>query len=238
MGERIDKVITSQGTMTRAGVKRLLKTGAVTVNGKTVKDPGLHVEPATDIISVSGKQLCYRKFVYIMMNKPAGVLSASRDPKAKTVIDLLPEEFRRPGLFPAGRLDKDTTGFVLITDDGDFAHRILSPGRHVDKLYEAQLDRPVGEKETALFAQGLTLDDGLTCMGARLEPLEGLPYPAARVTVCEGKFHQVKRMFAAVDRTVLALKRLAIGSVVLDSALAPGECREITEKELGSIFNK
>lgn len=236
--QRVDKIITSQGTMTRAEVKRLLKSGAVTVNGKTVKDPGLHVQPETDLIVINGTALRYRRFLYLMMNKPAGVLSASRDPKAETVIDLLPEELRRAGLFPAGRLDKDTTGFVLITDDGDFAHRMLSPARHVEKLYEAQLDHPVGEKEIAAFAAGITLEDGLVCMKARLEPLADNPFPAARVTVCEGKFHQVKRMFAAVDRTVIALRRLAIGGVRLDEGLSPGECRELTENELNSIFNK
>lgn len=235
--QRIDKIITSQGTMTRAQVRRLLKSGAVTVNGKTVKDSGAHVQPETDIITVNGEPLRYRRFIYIMMNKPSGVLSASRDPKAQTVIDLLPKELCRAGLFPAGRLDKDTTGFVLITDDGDFAHKILSPSRRVEKLYEAQLDRPVGEKEAAAFADGLTLEDGFECLKAHLEPLGDNP-PAARVTVCEGKFHQVKRMFAAVGATVVALKRLAIGGVRLDETLAPGECRELTENELNSILNK
>lgn len=236
--QRIDRMIASQGTQTRAGIRRLLKAGAVTVNGKIEKDPGRHVEPGKDQIALNGVPLQYQQYLYLMLYKPAGVLSASRDPKAETVLDLLPERFRREGLFPAGRLDKDTTGFVLITDDGGFAHRMLSPKQHVEKLYEAQLDKPVGEEEIRRFASGLVLEDGFSCMEARLEPLAGRPFPAARVTICEGKFHQVKRMFAAVGRTVVALHRLAIGNVWLDASLSPGECRELTQQERHSIFNK
>lgn len=236
--QRIDKMIASQGKLTRADVRRAVKAGAVQVNGAVVKDPGEHVDTQADQVSVNGIPLMYREHIYIMMNKPAGVLSASRDPKAPTVIDLVPQELRRNGLFPAGRLDKDTTGFVLITDDGDFAHQILSPKNHVPKVYEAELDFSVGAQEISAFAGGIVLEDGTQCQNAVLEPLTDKQVPTARVTVCEGKFHQVKRMFAAVGKTVLSLKRLSIGGVPLDDSLRDSECRELTDSELHSIFNK
>lgn len=236
--QRIDKMITSQGALTRTEVRRMMKAGCVQVNGAVVKDPGKHVDTQADEVFVNGVPLIYREHVYIMMNKPAGVLSASRDPKAPTVIDLVPEELRRGGLFPAGRLDKDTTGFILITDDGELSHRMLSPKNHVPKVYEAVLDLPVGEEEAAAFAKGIVLEDGTRCREAVLEPLADKQPPAARVTLCEGKFHQVKRMFSAVGRTVLALKRLSIGGVALDESLNYSQCRLLTDFELHSILDK
>lgn len=236
--QRIDKIITSQGLLTRTDVRRMVKSGAVQVNGAVVKDPGKHVDTQSDQITINGIPLIYREHIYIMMNKPAGVLSASRDPKTPTVIDLVPKELQRAGLFPAGRLDKDTTGFILITDDGDFAHRILSPKNHVPKVYEAELDAPVHPEDITAFSRGIVLEDGVQCRSAVLEPLADKQVPAARVTLCEGKFHQVKRMFAAVGKTVVSLKRLSIGGVALDESLAPSQCRLITDLELHSILNK
>ena len=172
-----------------------------------------------------------------MMNKPAGVISASSDPKCPTAVDLVPPEYQRAGLFPAGRLDKDTTGFLLITDDGDFAHRMLAPKRHVPKTYHATLDAMADESQCARFSGGLTLADGFTCLPAKVRMLPG-EEPVAEVILHEGKYHQVKRMFAAVGLHVLALRRVAIGGVSLDPSLAPGECRELTREELTGITGK
>lgn len=235
---RLDKAIASQGTQTRSQVRKMLKNGLVTVNGVPEKDAGRHVCAGEDVICINGVALNYRRFIYIMMNKPAGVVSASRDPKTQTVVDLVPESLKRDGLFPAGRLDKDTTGFMLITDDGDYAHRMLSPKNHVSKIYVAALDAPVCEKEIQEFEKGIVLSDGTKCLRALLEPLNDGAEACARVTVCEGKFHQVKRMFQAVGREVTALKRVQIGGVKLDESLKPGECRQLTQNEELSIFNK
>ena len=169
-----------------------------------------------------------------MMNKPAGVLSAARDSRTPTVIDLLPEALRRRGLFPAGRLDKDTTGLLIITDDGDMAHRMLAPKSHVMKRYEAVLDIPADEEDVDAFAKGIPLQD-FVCLPARLELEKGTCI--ARVEVQEGKFHQVKRMFAARGKTVLTLKRLRIGGLDLDETLQPGQARELNEKEIALIFS-
>ena len=168
-----------------------------------------------------------------MLNKPSGVLSAAKDPDCPTVVDLLPPELSRRGLFPAGRLDKDTTGLLIITDDGDFAHRMLAPKSHVYKTYEAVLVQPVTPEDIEAFAQGVTLGDGTECLNAVLEPLEGT---RVRVKIREGKYHQVKRMFAARGNAVLALKRTHIGSVALDIALPEGGCREMTPDELQKIL--
>ena len=173
-----------------------------------------------------------------MMNKPAGVLSAARDPKQPTVLDLVPEEYRRSGLFPAGRLDKDTEGFVLVTDDGDFAHRILSPKRHVPKTYRAKIDGPLTEQMIKGFAEGVTLEDGVLCRPAQLLVLEEGEQPLCQVVLTQGMYHQVKRMFLAFDRRVLWLKRTAIGGLLLDEALKPGETREILDKEIKMLLGK
>ena len=167
-----------------------------------------------------------------MMNKPKGVISASEDKSVPTVVDLVPDELKRSGLFPAGRLDSDTTGFVLITDDGDFAHRILSPKKHVEKTYHALLERPLSESDIKSFADGIELKDGTLCLESKLRSLGG---SMAEVIIHEGKYHQVKRMFAAVGNKVLELRRVKIGGLSLDESLKEGECREITSDELDAI---
>lgn len=229
---RLDKLLAGQGEGSRKEVHAVLRGGRVQVDGQTVTAADHKVDPDRQRVTVDGRVLLWRAHLYLMMNKPAGVISASRDPKARTVLDLLPDGLRRPGLFPAGRLDKDTEGFLLITDDGAFAHDILAPRRHVEKTYLARLDRPSDAADAQAFAAGLTLEDGLHCLPARLWFGEGAD---AYVAVREGKFHQVRRMFAARGRQVLYLRRIRIGGLELDAALAPGEARELTSAELALV---
>lgn len=233
-GERLDKILASQGIGSRKDVGALIRRGAVTVNGRIVRRPEEKADGEQDEISVCGERLHVKKYLYIMMNKPAGVLSAARDSRTQTVVDLLPEGLRRRGLFPAGRLDKDTTGLLIITDDGEMAHRMLAPKSHVIKRYEAVLDAPADEEDVAAFAKGIQLEE-FVCLPALLELENGTC--TVRVEVKEGKFHQVKRMFAARGKTVLTLKRLRIGGLELDKALQPGEARELTAQEVALIFS-
>lgn len=230
---RLDKYLAEMGAGTRSELKKAVRAGRVTINGVKVKDSSIHVGE-DDVVSMDGKEIKYERFVYYLMNKPAGVISATEDPRERTVLDLIGGQQRR-GLFPVGRLDKDTEGLLLITNDGELAHRLLSPGRHVDKVYFARLDGPVGERERELFAQGLRVDETLTAMPAVLEILE--PANEVRVTIREGKFHQVKRMFAAVGREVLYLKRLSMGPLTLDNGLAAGAYRRLTEEEESAIIS-
>ena len=230
---RLDKYLAEMGAGTRSELKKAVRAGRVTINGVKVKDSSIHVGE-DDVVSMDGKEIKYERFVYYLMNKPAGVISATEDPRERTVLDLIGGQQRR-GLFPVGRLDKDTEGLLLITNDGEMAHRLLSPGRHVDKVYFARLDGPVGERERELFAQGLRVDETLTAMPAVLEILE--PANEVRVTIREGKFHQVKRMFAAVGREVLYLKRLSMGPLTLDNGLAAGAYRRLTEEEESAIIS-
>ena len=208
MGERLDKFLASQGLGTRKEVGKLIRSGAVTVDGLSQRDPGAKVDPGKQQVAVEGRSVSYQEHLYIMMNKPAGVLSATEDRHAETVLDLLPEELRRRGLFPAGRLDKDTTGLMLITDDGDLAHRMLSPKKHVYKLYLATLDAPVTEEDVEAFQAGIHWAGESYAPGrlwTKEDPFQGY------VEIREGRFHQVKRMFEARGKTVQQLKRLKIG---------------------------
>ncbi len=232
--ERLDKIIASQGKYSRSEVKKLVKKGAVSVNGTTVKQYDLKISPESDEITVEGERILYKKHIYIMMNKPQGVISASNDKTQKTVVDLVPDELMRDGLFPAGRLDGDTVGFVLITDDGDFAHRILSPKNHITKTYHAVLQRKITAEDIERFKKGVELSDGTLCLEAELSEIEG-DVPMAEIIICEGKYHQVKRMFAALGNKVLKLKRVKMGKLCLDERLSEGECREITSEELALI---
>ena len=234
MGERLDKFLASQGLGTRKEVGKLIRSGAVLVNGAPQRDPGAKVEPGADQVTAQGEEIRYQEFLTIMLNKPAGVLSATEDRRQKTVLDLLPEGLRRRGLFPAGRLDKDTTGLLLITDDGELAHKMLSPKSHVYKQYRAQLDAPVEEADIQAFASGVAWE-GEQYAPARLW-VEQDPR-AAFVEIREGRFHQVKRMFQARGKTVLQLKRLKIGGLWLDSTLQEGECRLLTPQEIQAIFH-
>lgn len=232
--ERIDKIIASQGKYSRSEVKKLVKAGLVTLNGERVRSCDQKCDADTDSIVVDGERLDYKKHIYIMLNKPKGVISATQDTNQPTVLDLVPNELKRQGLFPAGRLDGDTTGFVLITDDGDFAHRILSPKNHIMKTYHASLSSPLTQQDIEKFKQGLVLGDGTKCLEAEVSVLDG-ESNVAQISICEGKYHQVKRMFASLGNKVIELKRIKMGGLFLDEKLEEGQCRELTEKELKLI---
>lgn len=231
--ERLDKFISTQTSYSRKDIKALAKKGQITVNGAVVKACDIKVDPTTDVISVCAQMIAYKKYVYYMMNKPKGVLSASSDRNAQTVVDILPQELVRKNLFPAGRLDKDTTGLLIITDDGDFAHRMLAPNKKVYKHYIATLEKEIADGTKEKFENGIVLEDGTVCQKAYFEQLSG---NKALVKICEGKFHQVKKMFAACDRTVVELERIQIGELRLDPSLEPGGVREISEDEKQLIF--
>lgn len=236
--ERLDKLLCSQGTLTRSEAGRLVRGGRVTVDGVVCRDPARKLDGEKQAVTVDGRALGYARYVYLMLNKPSGILCVSRDPKAKTVIDLLPTEYRRRGLFPAGRLDKDTHGLVLITDDGEFAHELLSPRHHVPKRYRARLDKPLSAEAAQAFRDGPTLEDGTKCLPAEVTVLEEGDTPLVEVVIYEGKFHQIKRMFAAVGCLVIWLKRYAMGGLDLDENLREGQCRPLTIVEKSSILTK
>ena len=229
---RLDKFLCETGFGTRSQVKELLKKGQVTVNGVAAKKPEQKIDEHKDQIICQGKEASYEKYVYYMLHKPAGVVSATEDKREKTVLDLLKPEDRRDGIFPVGRLDKDTEGFLLLTDDGDLAHRLLSPRKHVDKSYYAKIAGSVVEAHIERFREGLDIGDEKKTLPAVLEILtSGSETSEIRITIHEGRFHQVKRMFEAVGCKVTYLKRLSMGAVALDETLAPGDYRPLNEKE-------
>lgn len=232
---RIDKFISEQAGISRSDAKNMIRKSMVLVNGTTVKSADTQIHPENDIIIVNGKKLMYRQFMYIMLNKPAGVVCATRDGLSETVLELLPEEFRRKGLFPAGRLDKDTEGFVFITDDGALAHKMLSPKKHVEKEYIVTLASPAKEKYISIFASGMIIDGDEKCLPAKLTLTE--TPDIVRLVLHEGKYHQVKRMMEAVGNKVTHLQRVRMGGIELDKSLASGECREITAQELDTLFD-
>lgn len=228
---RLDKWVATQGRLSRKQIKELVRAGGVTVNGSPVKSAEQRVCEG-DTVMIGGREITLQRHVYIMMNKPAGVVSATGDSRDKTVLDLVPESLWRPGLFPAGRLDKDTEGFLLLTDDGDFAHSILSPGRHVPKTYFARLSGPiVGNKIAEAFAEGIPLGGGDSCSPAELKVLKSDGEAEVELTIFEGMYHQVKRMFSQFRMDVLYLKRIRIGGLDLDPKLALGESRVILYNE-------
>ncbi len=230
--ERLDKIISATGKKSRREVREMVRQGRVLVDGKPAPAADMKVDPQTAVILLDGEPLGYEKFTYVMLNKPAGVLTATEDRRQETVLDLLPPELRRRALSPVGRLDKDTEGLLLLTNDGQLAHRLLSPKSHVDKVYYARVDGALEPGDIAAFAAGMTLGDGLECLPAGLEILSPTE---ALVTLREGKFHQVKRMLAARGKPVLYLKRLSMGRLRLDPALAPGAWRMLTEEERSAL---
>ncbi len=241
---RLDKLVAELTGMTRSQARDVIVKGRVCVNGEVKKLTAEQVKEDSDVLTLDGKTLTFQKFVYYMLNKPAGTVSATQDKEAKTVLSLLSAEDRkRRNLFPVGRLDKDTEGLLLLTDDGMLSHQLISPKKHADKLYFAKLAREITEEDIEVFASGMKVDEELTAMPAvlrRLEPTELAGFLpdggfAAAVTLQEGKFHQVKRMFAATGNEVLYLKRMAMGGVTLDETLAPGEYRPLTEAELQTL---
>lgn len=234
--ERLDKLVSLNCGVSRRDARKLIKEGKVSVNGELALKAETAIDPEKDGIAVEGYRFTLREHVYIMLNKPEGVISASADPKKKTVVDLVPDDLRRRSLFPAGRLDRDTTGLLIITDDGDFTHRLLSPTHHVFKTYIARLDCPMAEEKAQLLRSGITLEDGTACLPAFVRTYTENGSPFAEIRIREGKYHQVKKMCAACGCHVEALRRVAIGALRLDENLAPGECRECTDEELALLF--
>lgn len=232
---RLDKLLANMGYGSRKEVKQLLKKGMVRVNGEPEKDPSFHVDPERDEVSLLGEEVVYREFIYLMMNKPPGVISATEDVKDRTVIDLLDREVRHFAPFPVGRLDKDTEGLLLLTNDGQLAHNLLSPKKEVPKKYFARVSGVVTEEDIRQFANGVTLDDGYETKPGELVILRSAPVSEIELTITEGKFHQVKRMFEAVDKKVVYLKRMTMGTLHLDPRLRLGEYRELTEEELQEL---
>ena len=232
--ERLDKVIANRGAASRREVKTLVRQGRVLVDGIPAAAADMKVDAAAAVITVDGVALESERHVYLLLHKPAGVLTATEDKRQPTVLDLIPQEMRRRDLAPVGRLDKDTEGLLLLTDDGELTHRLLSPKYHVDKVYYARVEGVPDAADAAAFAEGLLLGDGLQCLPAKLEPLGG---GECLVTLREGKFHQVKRMLASRGKPVLYLKRLSMGPLRLEPELAMGQCRFLTPEELFALRN-
>ena len=233
MKERLDKFISSQTALSRKEAQKAIRDKRVTVNGELSRSVDIKIDTEADAVALDGKALTYQTHVYYMMNKPSGVVSATEDRVEKTVLDLLPPELRRKGLFPAGRLDKDTTGLLILTDDGDYAHRMLSPKKHVKKHYIATLDRTPDDSISVRFEEGIVLKDGTVCKSGQAFLLDGT---RVAVEISEGKYHQVKRMFAALGYHVEALERVRIGALSLDGDLSLGEVREMTKDEADLVF--
>ncbi len=232
---RLDKLLGNNGFGTRKEVKQLIRKGTVKVNGTVEKDPGAHIDPAADAVTLLGEPVIHQEFIYLMMNKPQGVISATEDSRERTVIDLLTEEEQRFDPFPVGRLDKDTEGLLVLTNDGKLAHELLSPKKDVPKTYYAVIDQEVNEADVSAFAEGVTLEDGFETKPGILRILAAGERSEIELTITEGKFHQVKRMFEAVGKNVVFLKRLSMGTLQLDVGLAPGEFRELTEDEITEL---
>ena len=225
---RLDKLIAGAGKATRSEAKKLIREGRVTVNGRAVTDPAEHCD-SSSLVLLDGEAAVWQEYLYLMMNKPAGYLSVTEDPRAPTVLELLPPELKRRNLSPAGRLDKDSEGLLLLTSDGDFCHRVISPKSGIEKEYYIEVERPFPEGAEAMFLSGAVLEDGEVCLPARLEPAEDRM--SARVFLREGKYHQVKRMALAAGTKVKYLKRLSVGGIALDETLLPGQYRPLTEAE-------
>lgn len=252
--QRLDKLLSNFGFGTRTEIKNIIKLGVVQVDGKIAKDSSMHVDPEKSVITINQERLNYKKYIYLMMNKPAGVISATYDPRHKTVIDLIPDEFKCLEPFPVGRLDIDTEGLLVLTNDGQMAHELLSPKKHVPKKYYAIIDSEITQSDIDAFFSGVTLDDGYETLPAKLEKVKNIEDENINrilsnsqiennqdyknevlVEITEGKFHQVKRMFNSVDKNVLYLKRISMGKLILDESLELGDVREMTEEEISLL---
>ncbi|WP_317855623.1 pseudouridine synthase [Chakrabartyella piscis] len=237
---RLDKYLSDMGVCTRSEARDQIKKGYATVNGDKIRKADVKINPEADEVTYRGRVLNYQQFVYYMLNKPAGVVSATEDKKDKTVLELLPKPFPRD-VFPVGRLDKDTEGLLLITNDGDLAHNLLSPKKHVDKTYFAKVDGILTEEDVNLFKKGVDIGEKNLTLPATLEILsvdDVEEYSTCHITISEGKFHQIKRMCLAVGKEVMYLKRLSMGSLQLDTTLALGESRPLTDEELLELQNR
>lgn len=236
---RIDKLLSNMGYGSRSEIKKFAKQALISLNGKVEKDCSKIIDPSIDQLCFDGDAVLYKKYIYLLMNKPAGVISATFDNLHKTVIDLLPEKYRSYDVFPVGRLDKDTEGFLILTNDGSLAHNLLSPKKHVDKEYYAEVDGELTSNDVHQFQRGILLNDGYKTLPADLTILQADPIRSlCRITIREGKFHQVKRMFLSIGKPVLYLKRIRMGQLMLDPSLELGETRELSEEELLLLFTK
>lgn len=233
--QRLDKVLGSMGYGTRKEIKKLIRDGAIEVDGVVADDPKMHIEPEIQEVSIFGTDIGYKKFIYVMMNKPMGVVSATEDRRDTTVVDILPDEYARFNPSPAGRLDRDTVGLLLLTNNGQMMHRLLSPKNHVPKVYYARIEGKVTEEDIAQFKAGVLLDDGYKTLPANLKVNKSGKTSEIEVEIFEGKYHQVKRMFEAVGKRVIFLMRLSMGPIVLDDNLKPGESRELSSDELKKL---
>lgn len=231
---RIDKFLTECGVGSRSEVKQQIKKGLVTVNGQVIRTPDMKIDPEKDTVTCSGVSLNYRSAEYVMLHKPAGCVTALRDDRYPTVMKYLGSG-HRPDLAPVGRLDLDTEGLLIFTDDGELAHRMLAPKSHVDKTYYAKIDGWVTEEDVHAFAEGLEIGEKRPTLPAKLEILTAGPCSEILLTICEGKFHQVKRMFEVREKKVTYLKRISMGGIRLDPRLAPGQWRELSQKEISQL---
>lgn len=231
---RLDKYLADMGAGTRSEVKKAVIKGHVTVNGTVIKKPETKIDTEKETVSFQGRDIGYTEYEYYMLNKPAGVVSATEDKRGRTVVDLIDSK-RRKDLFPVGRLDKDTEGLLLITNDGALAHRLLSPKKHVDKVYYAEIDGTVTGEDAEAFAEGLDIGEEHKTLPGSLVILEAGEHSRIELTIQEGKFHQVKRMFRAVGKEVVYLKRIRMGSLLLDESLGTGEYRELTKEEIEAL---
>lgn len=231
---RLDKFLSDAASLSRSDSRQYIKRGRVSVGSGTVKSFDTKIDSESAEVYLDGKRVHYQKNVYLMLNKPSGVVSATEDRTEETVLDLLPESYKKRGVFPVGRLDKDTTGLLILTDDGSFAHKIVSPRNNIKKTYAAVLSEDITDEDIAAFAEGITLADGTKCLPAELYGAGGR---TCTITICEGKYHQVKRMIASRGNKVAALCRLSIGGLGIDTSLSPGEFREITAEEIELIFS-
>lgn len=231
--ERLDKILANSGYGSRKDVKKLIKNGLIEVDGEKIKSSNIQVDVNENKIIVNGEPLIYKKYIYLMMNKPDGVVSATFDNFDETVVDLLEEYHASFKPFPVGRLDKDTVGLLILTNDGELNHRMISPKWHVDKVYYAEIDKAVDKEDIEAFEEGIEIDDGYKCMPAKLSILN-VDSDGSRVmvTIQEGKFHQVKRMFLARNKKVVYLKRISFGPINLDESINEGDYRELTEDEV------
>ncbi|HBE9638126.1 TPA: rRNA pseudouridine synthase [Clostridioides difficile] len=233
--QRIDKILSNLGYGSRSEIKKYCKQGSVVVNGSEVSNPGTQVDTENDEILFNGEEVIYREYIYLMMNKPAGYISATTDKYDPTVLDLIDLSYLVFEPFPVGRLDKDTEGLLVLTNDGKHSHRVLSPKKHVPKTYYAKIDGVVTEEDVEAFLEGVVLDDGYKTMPSQLNILKSDDESEIELTIHEGKFHQVKRMFESVGKKVVYLKRLSMGNLKLDESLELGEYRELTDEEVKLI---
>lgn len=232
---RLDRYLANMGCGSRTEVKRMIRSGKVTVNDRSIRDESFQINPGSDLIVCWGREVAYREHIYLMLNKPAGVVSATEDLKEKTVLDLIDPKYHNKGIFPVGRLDKDTEGLLILTNNGELGHKLLSPKKKVPKRYYAKVTGTIGPEDIEAFDKGIVLDDGYRTMPAELRLLQAGDPNEVLVVIEEGKYHQIKRMFQALGKRVVYLKRLAMGELILDPNLEKGAYRELTEEEIAIL---